>query len=305
VLDAFREIVLVDFEFEAHQGERPIPVCLAAYELRSGRRFRVFENEFGPAPPYATGPDVLFVAYYASAELGCYRVLGWPMPERVLDLFIEFRDRTNGLPTPAGARLLGALAYFGLDGMGATEKKDLQEAIGNGTWRGRYTPKEILDYCAGDVDALTRLLPAMLPRIDLPRALLRGRYMATAAAIEHNGTPIDTETREPLQQNWEGMQDRLIVEIDRDYGVFDGRTLKADRFAALLAARGIPWPRTETGRLALDDDTFRQQAKAHPFLSPLRELRSALSDMRLNDLAVSPPSPFFEDTAVRRLHIIK
>ena len=24
----------------------------------------------------------VFVAYYASAELGCYRVLGWPMPER-------------------------------------------------------------------------------------------------------------------------------------------------------------------------------------------------------------------------------
>ena len=35
----------------------------------------------------------------------------------------------------------------------------------------------ILDYCAGDVYALERLLPAMLPYIDLPRALFRGRYM--------------------------------------------------------------------------------------------------------------------------------
>jgi hypothetical protein len=25
------------------------------------------------------------------------------MPERVLDLFAEFRNRTNGLPTPSGA----------------------------------------------------------------------------------------------------------------------------------------------------------------------------------------------------------
>ena len=41
--------------------------------------------------------------------------------------------------------------------------------------------------------ALERLLPAMLPRIDLPRALLRGRYMKAAAAMEHNGTPIDTD----------------------------------------------------------------------------------------------------------------
>ena len=97
MLETFREMVAVDFEFTALPGDRPVPVCLVAHELCSGRRFRVFQHEFGPAPPYATGPDVLFVAYYASAELGCYRALGWPMPERVLDLFIEFRDRTNGL----------------------------------------------------------------------------------------------------------------------------------------------------------------------------------------------------------------
>src|SRR6516165_9554768 len=130
---ALREIVLVDFEFEIPQGGRPIPVCAAAHELRSGRKFRIWQDQFGASPPYATGPDVLFTAYYASAELGCYRVLGWTMPERVLDLFAEFRNRTNGLPTPAGAGLLGALAYCGLDGVAATEKKEMQEAIGNNT----------------------------------------------------------------------------------------------------------------------------------------------------------------------------
>ena len=65
--------------------------------------------------------------------------------------------------------------------MDATEKKEMQEAIGNGTWRGRYTETEILDYCEKRRFALGQLLPAMLPRIDLPRALLRGRYMAAAA----------------------------------------------------------------------------------------------------------------------------
>ena len=34
------------------------------------------------------------------------------------------------------------------------------------------------------------------------------------------------------------------------------------------------------------DDTFREMAKAHPKVSPMRELRSALSEMRLSDLAV-------------------
>jgi hypothetical protein len=42
--DAYREIVAVDFEFTALSGERPSPVCLVAHELRSGRRFRVFQD---------------------------------------------------------------------------------------------------------------------------------------------------------------------------------------------------------------------------------------------------------------------
>ena len=286
MLQAFREIVLADSEFEIGQGERPNPVCFVAHEFRSGRRFRIFRDQFGSSPPYATGPDVLFVAYYSSAELGCYRALGWPIPPRILDLFTEFRDHTNGLPTAAGAGLLGALTHFGLDGMGATEKKEMQEAIGSGTWCGRFTPEEILDYCQQDVLALECLLLAMLPRIDLPRALLRGRYMCACAAMEWNGVPIDVEMLDRLRRGWTGIQDQLIAEIDRDYDVFEQRTFKYERFAAWLANWNIPWPLLETGRLDLSDDTFRQMAKSYPAVSPLRELRSALSDLRLNDLAV-------------------
>src|SRR5262245_25784955 len=119
MLGTFREVVVVDTEFTAIPGERPVPVCVVAHELRSGRRFRLFQGQFGPEPPYAAGADVLFVAFYASADLGVYRVLGWRMPERILDPFIEFRNRTNGLPPPAGSSLLGALAYFGLDAIAA------------------------------------------------------------------------------------------------------------------------------------------------------------------------------------------
>jgi hypothetical protein len=41
-----------------------------------------------------------------------------------------------------------------------------------------------------------------------------------------------------------------------------------------------------SGQLDLSDDTFRQQARIYPTISPLRELRSSLSELRLNDLAV-------------------
>ena len=282
----FREIVAADFEFAVSPGERPDPVCLVAREIHSGRRFRLWQDELGRVPPYATGPDVLFVAYYASAELGCYRVLGWPMPERILDLFVEFRVRTNGLSTAAGNSLLGALAHFGLDSIGSIEKEDMRALVlRGGPWSGAER-EAILDYCESDVLALARLLPAMLPGIDLPRALLRGRYMAAVAAMEHAGVPIDIETLDRFRHHWTGIQTQLIGEIDVGYGVFEGTTFKTDRFAAFLARHDIPWPLLESGKLDLSDDAFREQARSHPRISPLRELRSALSDLRLNDLAV-------------------
>ncbi len=276
MLGAFREVVVADFEFAATVGERPAPLCLVAHELRSGRRFRVWKDQFGPAPPYATGADALLIAFYGSAELGCYRALRWPMPPRVLDLFAEFRVWTNGLPTPGGASLLGALAYFGLDTLGGAEKAEMQKAIGADAWQGRYTQAEILDYCESDVVALKRLLTPMAPRIDLPRALLRGRYMSAAAALEHAGVPIDVETLALFREHWVEIQDDLITSIDTGYGVFEGRTFKAERFARWLARSDIPWPRLESGNLALDDNTFRQMARAFPTVSPLRELRSSL-----------------------------
>ena len=113
-LDDFEELWCVDCEFRAPAGERPDPVCLVARELRTGRLVRRWRCEFSTLPPYRTDGQALFIAYYASAELGCHLALDWPMPVNVLDLYAEFRSATNGLPTPAGRGLLGALAYFGL-----------------------------------------------------------------------------------------------------------------------------------------------------------------------------------------------
>jgi hypothetical protein len=110
--------------------------------------------------------------------------------------------------------------------------------------------------------------------------------MAAASAMEHAGTPIDVPMLELFRARWTDIHDQLLAEIDANYGVFDGRTFKADRYERYLAAKGIPWGRLESGQLDLSDDMFRQQAKAYPQIAPLRELRSSLADLRLNDLAV-------------------
>ena len=291
----FKHIVAADFEFHfgghdtleaaGRSGERPRPVCGCFEELRSGQRWQLFE-EFGPAPPFPTD-DYCLVAFYASAELGCFRALNWPQPKYILDLFTEFRAFSNGHHLEHGSSLLGALLYFGLDALKADEKDEKRLRIVRGPPWLPGEPEAILAYCAGDNDDLKKLLVKLLPRIaNLPATLLRGRYMKAAAAIEWNGTPIDTTTLALLRQHWTGIQEDLIADIDRDYGVFEGRTFKAQAWTKFLQARGIPWPVLESGRLDLSDDAFRQQARAHPIVAPIRELRSALSDLRLNDLAV-------------------
>lgn len=82
------------------------------------------------------------------------------------------------------------------------------------------------------------------------------------------------------------MQDRLIARVDDRYHVYEGRTFKQARFAEYLQANNIPWPTLASGRLALDDDTFSEQCKTHPGLRPLKELRQALGQLRLSELAV-------------------
>ena len=284
----YKHVVVADFEFEfgGHEGNPPRPVCMVAKELRSGQEWRVWRGEFGATPPFPTGPDSLFVAYYASAELGCFRALGWPMPATVLDLFTEFRARTNGTDWLEGRSLLAALQYFKVDGIGAIEKQGMRELILRGPPWTEQQRADILDYCASDVYALERLLPRMLPDIDLPRALQRGRYMRAAAVVEFTGVPIDVDMLNKLRAHWDDIKEQLIADVDRDYGVFDGTTFKTTLFEEFLIRHGIPWPRLPSGRLALDRDTFKEMGRAYPIISPLRELKHALSEMRLNALQV-------------------
>jgi hypothetical protein len=294
---AFHQVWLVDFEFRAPTGGRPEPLCLVARDLVRGHEIRLWDEELRARekPPYPVDPTSLFVSYFASAELGCHLALGWPMPARILDLYAEFRCHTAGLTVPHGYSLLGALSWHGVDAMAAAEKETMRELVMRG---GPYTAAEknaILDYCAEDVVALARLLPQMSDRIDLPRALLRGRYMAAVARMEHTGVPVDVVMHEALLANWDSLRECLIDVVSADYvladgrGVYDGNTFKMERWDAWLTSKGIPWPRLPTGDLALDDDTFRQMARAHPAeVGPMREVRLTLSQMRLNALAVGP-----------------
>jgi hypothetical protein len=299
-LGRFSSVWAVDFEYTQPDGWRPSPICLVAIEANSGETIRLGPDQLRELKqaPFDVGPNSLMVAYYAAADAGCFLSLGWPRPANVLDLYAEYSCRTSGLPTPAGRGLLGALAHHGLGGIGFVEKQEMRALAMRG---GSYTQEELkalIDYCESDATAVVALLKRMQP-FDLDRALLRGRYAPSLASMEAIGIPFDVPTLELLRGGWDGVKERLVAEVARDYtvaapdggvkySIYEGASFRADRFAEWLEQQGIPWPRLQSGVLSLEDDTFRQMARSYPAVSELREARHALSQMRLQDLAVGP-----------------
>ena len=84
---------------------------MVAREYYSGQLQRLWlDGVAKPACPLPLGENSLYIAYYASAEMGCHLALDWTLPDYLLDLFCEFRCLTNGLSLPAGNGLLGALS---------------------------------------------------------------------------------------------------------------------------------------------------------------------------------------------------
>ena len=293
----FAEIWLHDFEFVSHPGERPAVVCLAARELRSGRRIVLRRDQLTAVPPYDTGKNSLFVNFVANAESACHLTLGWPLPEHVLDLNPAFRNVTNGRITPEGKGLLGALRYYGFDAMSTKQKDGMRKRIMAGPPFSEEEWQSILAYCAQDADGMQGLLAKILaePDFDLPIALYHGKFAAISAAMEYHGVPIDKSLFDRMvnKDTWRGIRDAMVPQIDAQCGVYK-RTAAGDwtfsmaLFTDYLARVGLleHWPRTDTGELSTKRKIFESMAKGYPQLEDLRQLRYVRDKMRKVKLAV-------------------
>jgi hypothetical protein len=233
-----------------------------------------------PQLPFSPDADVLFVAYSAPAELSVYLALGWPLPVRILDLYAEYRWLLSGLKMP-GYGQLDALGAFGLTlPMDELAKEDMRSLCRRGGPFAWDEEHDILDYCEKDVDGLAALFEAMHPRIDWPRALIRGRYTVAVARMEALGIPVDVETHQQLLQHRRAIRAELLEEAGATFGIYDEDQFDTAAFSAYLADQGIPWPRTPTGRLSTREETFEEMVTIHPQLRPLYELRSALGQLK-------------------------
>ena len=165
----------------------------------------------------------------------------------------NFATAPTACTTPAGAGLVGALTYFGLDGIGATEKDEMRALVLRG---GPWSDDEraaILDYCASDVAALERLLPAMLPR---HRSAARSTARPLHGRRRRHGIRRRAD-RHADARRFSGsigpsIQDDLIARDRCRLRRLRRAHLQGRRWAQYLAKHNIPWPRLESGRLDLE-----------------------------------------------------
>jgi hypothetical protein len=287
----FDSVVVADFEFRQDEGYRPAPSALCWRDLLTGAEGRVRREKLATmaGPPFPVHRRSLFVAHYSVAELSCFETLGWPHPANVVDTWCEEKVRRFGKPSPYGFGLLDCMAAYGLPQRSSTEKSAMQQlgASGGPTSEEQWGP--FLAYCAADVDDCAALLLAMLPELDLPRAIHRGRYMSAVASMEAVGFPMDLETLAHLRERWPAIQGGLMANAHRVYGCYPDGHFSMAAFERWLVANRIPWPRLLSGDLDLSSDAFRQQAKAHSAVALLRETRDTLGKTRLfADLPIGP-----------------
>ena len=293
----FSSVVVCDFEYEVASGDLPDVLCMVAYvldeNLRHVRTIRLWRGEFSSTPPFDVGPDSLFVAYSAWAEMTCFKVLGWPFPVHIYDQHTAYLAASNLLlphnpdekRSKPRKRLSDACRSYGIEGWERIDKETISEAIGNGTWREKFSPQEVIDYCEEDVRKSVKLLRRQLLDKrggDVNHVLCWSNYSAkTIALIQARGMPIDMVLWNLAQENKAAVIAALIRQFDPSYAspypiyTPEGEW-SYERFEQWLVYAGIAaWPRLDGGRLDLSSDAFRLMYYA-PGIESVHALRDSI-----------------------------
>jgi hypothetical protein len=165
--------VVCDFEYEIAPGGLPNVLCMVAHvldeRLHEVCTVRLWRGDFGSTPPLDIGPDTLFVAYSAWAEMTCFLVLGWNFPAHVFDQHTAYLAASNVLRAydpdvvykrkPKG--LSAACRAYGIEGWENIDKPAIAKAIAEGRWH-EYGQPAVFQYCEEDVKNSVKLLRAQL-----------------------------------------------------------------------------------------------------------------------------------------------
>jgi hypothetical protein len=99
--------------------------------------------------------------------------------------------------------------------------------------------------------------------------------------MEHVGTPVDAAYVGELSAAWQDLRLHYIHKLDTLRLFDDEGHWREDRMAALIEAREWWWPRTATGKYALDRKTLGKMVAKHPELKQTQQLRDQIAELRM------------------------
>jgi DNA polymerase-1 len=285
-LEAFEEIVYCDTEFHVADGDRPQPICVVWYEQRARRVSRWWLwGRAAPFPPAIfRSKHNLFVAYTATAELVVFQVLGWPLPQHVLDLNVEMRNGTNGERPDTFISLHETARILRVPYIDVEHKNRMRDIAIAGGPPVEAHKHEMLRYCEDDTRVMVPILQRLAPSLSLPHALIRGEYVKASATIEYRGLPVNTAVYRHIQAWQQPLRELVAEQANRELGpLFDGATFRRHHFAAFIQRLGAArtWPRTATGQYKSDvDETLKTMGQIHPPVETLRQTIKTLHELK-------------------------
>jgi DNA polymerase-1 len=248
--------VFEDSEFDAKKGrgERPgPPICYCAIEIdQNGREIEHrLAAPYPERPPWDRGDPYLTIGFALSAEAGSKLNIDWPFPSPAIDLYAEYMVLHNTEMSRGedgkrpGPNLIQACQRYGVAGMDKTVKEEMRALAYTKT---DHTPEEIAelqDYCLGyDCRMVMRLFKAMLPRIDLLRAPIRGAFMMEIERMRWRGIPIDMPTYRLAERRALTIVPKMREELNHKLGaeVYFHNVFKRRTMFQVMRRNNIPIP---------------------------------------------------------------
>jgi hypothetical protein len=247
--------VFEDSEFDAKKGrgERPgPPVCYCAIEV--GQDGRVIEHRlaapYPERPPWDRDDPYLTIGFALSAEGGSKLNIDWPFPSPAIDLYAEYmvihntemsRGEDGKQPGPS---LIEACRRYRVAGMDEAYKEDMRSLAYTKTNHTREEIALLQNYCIEDIRMTMRLFKAMLPRIDLLRAPIRGAFMMEIERMRWRGIPIDMPTYRLAERRALTVVPKMREELNHKLGaeVYFRNVFKRKTMFQMMRRNNIPIP---------------------------------------------------------------
>ena len=130
------------------------------------------------------------------------RLTGWPLPKRILDLYVEFRLLTSGRSACCGHGLLGAMALRAVGfqvwvysrEQAPNKKADIVEAIGGTYVSSTDTTVIELAQMVGNIDLVYEAVGASSLALEVAQVLgVNGVFIFTGVPGRKEPIPIDTD----------------------------------------------------------------------------------------------------------------